>query len=161
MYYELSISIDRPPEDVFVFLRDKDKFPQEEGSPVLVLEKTTPGPPDVGTRYREVVQMLPFFRGEILSEITRFEPPQFLEEDFWGAGMVGHLAYQFLRQGEGTKLIQRETLRYRGILRLFEPVIRPILGRRLRERLQEIKVILESGYAVDSSATEARVSRTA
>ena len=48
---------------------------------------TTNGLPAVGTRYREVVQMLPFVRGEILSEITRYEPPSHLEERFWGAGM--------------------------------------------------------------------------
>jgi uncharacterized protein YndB with AHSA1/START domain len=153
MYFELSISIDRPPEDVFAFLRDKDKFPQEEGSPVLVLEMTTPGPPGVGTRYREVVQMLPFFRGEIHSVITRYEPNEFLEEDFRGAGMAGHLAYQFVEQGDGTKLVQRETLQYRGILRLFEPLIRPILGRRLRERLRVIKACLEGGYVVNPTAT--------
>jgi uncharacterized protein YndB with AHSA1/START domain len=143
MYFELSISIERPPADVFRFLRDKDKHPQEEGSPVLLLDKTTPGDPGVGTRYREVVQMLPFYRGEILSEITRFEPDEVLEEDFWGAGMEGHLAYQFLKEGQGTRLIQREALRYQGVLRLFEPVIRPILGRRLRERLEGIKAYLE------------------
>ncbi|MFH2103626.1 MAG: SRPBCC family protein [Chloroflexota bacterium] len=148
MYYELSISINRPPGDVFKFLRDKDTYPQEDGSPVLVLEKTTPGPAGVGTRYREVVQMLPFVRGEILSEITRYEPDEFLEEDFWGAGMDGHLAYQFLEEGEGTMLIQRETLHWRGILRLFGPVIRPILGRQLRQRLEDIKADLESGFSV-------------
>ena len=69
--------INRRPADVFAFLRDKDKYPQEEGSPVLVLDKTTPGPPCVGTCYREVVQMLPFYRGEILSEITCFEPNEY------------------------------------------------------------------------------------
>jgi hypothetical protein len=68
VYFELSIPINRSPADVFVFLRDKDKYPQEEGSPVLVLEKTTPGPTGVGTCYREVVQMLPFYRGEILPQ---------------------------------------------------------------------------------------------
>ena len=88
--------------------------------------------------------MLPFFRGEILSEITRFEPNAYLEEDYGGPGVSGHLAYQFLPEGEGTKLIQRETLHYRGVLGLFEPVIRPILGRRLRERLEDIKAVLES-----------------
>ncbi len=62
-----------------------------------------PGPPCVGTCYREVVQMLPFYRGEMLSEITRFEPNEYLEEDFRGAGMYGHLAYQFLPEKEGTK----------------------------------------------------------
>ena len=146
MYFELSISINRSPADVFTFLRDKDKYPQEADSPVLLLEKTTPGPPGVGTCYREVVQMLPFFRGEILSEITRFEPDESLEEDFEGAGMKGHLAYQFLPEGEGTKLIQRETLQYHGVLKLCEPLIQPILGRRLKERLESIKEILESGW---------------
>ena len=96
MYFELSIWINRPPADVFAFLRDKDLYPQEPGSPVLVLEKTTPEPAGVGTRYREVVQMLPCYHGEILSEITRFKPNEYLEEDFRGAGMHGHLAYEFL-----------------------------------------------------------------
>jgi hypothetical protein len=150
VYFELSISINRPPADVFAFLRDKDKYPQEPGSPVLILEQTTPGLPGVGTGYREVVQMLPFLRGEILSEITRFEPHEYLEEDFRGAGMYGHLAYHFLPEDEGTRLIQRETLHYQGLLRFCEPLIRLMLDRRLQERLEDIKADLESGFAVDS-----------
>ena len=149
MYFELSITINRSPADVFAFLRDKDEYPQEDGSPVLILEKITPGPPGVGTRYREVVQMLPFVRGEIFSEITRFEPGQFLAEDFHGAGMVGHLAYQFLPEGGGTRLIQRETVSWRGLLKLLEPMIRLALSRGLRERLEGIKAILESGWVVN------------
>jgi len=134
--------------DVFGFLRDKDKYPQEPGSPVLVLEQTTPGDPGVGTRYREVVQMLPWKTGEILSEITRYEPPTYLGEDFHGAGMVGHLDYEFRAEGEGTRLIQREFIRFQGILRLFEPAIRPILLRKIEERLRGIKADLEGGWEV-------------
>ena len=89
LYFELSIRIERPTADVFAFLRDKDLYPQEPGSPVLALEKTTAGPTAVGTRYREVVQMLPFVRGEILSEITCYEPPRRLQERFWGAANAG------------------------------------------------------------------------
>jgi hypothetical protein len=152
MYLEASVTVERSRVDVFGFLRDKDKYPQEEGSPVLVLEQKTPGPAGVGTRYREVVQMLPFYRGVILSEITRFEPGAFLEEDFRGAGMEGHLAYEFRPEGEGTRLIQRETLHYRGLLRLLEPVIKPMLYRRVRERLEEIKRVLEGGWVVDQPA---------
>jgi hypothetical protein len=146
VYFELTISIHRPPADVFAFLRDKDKYPQEEDSPVLLLEQTTSGLPGVGTCYREVVQMLPFYQGEIVSKITRFEPNEYLEEDFCGAWMYGHLAYQFIPEQDGTKLIQRETLYYQGLLMLCEPVIRLLLGRRLRERLEGIKAVLESGY---------------
>ena len=144
MYFELSITIKRSASDVFGFLRDKDKYPQKEDSPVLLIEKTTPDPPSIGTHYREVVQMLPFFRGEILSVITRFEASKFLEEDFKGAGMKGHLAYQFLPEGNGTRVIQRETIRFRGLLRVFEPLVKLILSRRLRERLEDIKEVLES-----------------
>lgn len=44
MHFELSVIIHRSPDDVFHFLRDKDKHPRDAGSPVLVLEQTTPGP---------------------------------------------------------------------------------------------------------------------
>jgi hypothetical protein len=149
VYFELKISIDRPPADVFAFLRDKDKYPQEGDSPVLLLEQTTSGLAGVGTCYREVVQMLPFYQGEILSTITRFEPNLYLEEDFRGAGMYGHLAYQFIPEGEGTLLIQRETLHCQGLLKFCEPVIKLLLNRRLRERLEDIKAVLEGGYITD------------
>jgi hypothetical protein len=148
MYFELSIAIHRPPSDVFAFLRDKDKYPQKKDSPVLILEQTTPGAAGVGTHYREVVQMLPFVREEILSVITRFEPCELLEEDFEGAGFKGHLAYQFLPEDDGTRLIQRETMSAQGFLKVLEPVIERMLSHRLWERLEAIKAILESAKAV-------------
>jgi hypothetical protein len=151
LLFELSVTIERTPSDVFAFLRDKDLYPQEPGSPVLALDKTTEGPPGLGTRYREVVQMLPLMRGEILSEITRYEPDRFLEEDFEGAGMRGHLAYEFVPHGGGTELIQRETLQPLGLLKLVGPLIQRMLSRRLHERLESIKVVLESGWRVNSS----------
>ena len=84
-----------------------------------------------------------------MSEITRFEPGEFLEEDFQGAGMEGHLAYQFLPEGDETKLIQRETISWRGFLKVLEPMIRLALSRRLSERLEDIKKDLESGWVVN------------
>jgi len=47
----------------------------------------------VGTRYREVVQMMPFVKRDILSEVTRFEPFSVLEEKWRGGGMEGILTY--------------------------------------------------------------------
>ena len=148
MYFELSVVIRRAPMDVFAVLRDKDKIPQKPGSPVLVLERTTPGPVGVGTRYREVVQMMPFVRGEILSELTRFEPPEHLEEDFYGAGMKGHLAYEFLPEEGGTRLIQRESVQMQGFARLFEPLVAQMLGRQLRARLEGIRTGLDAGWSI-------------
>jgi carbon monoxide dehydrogenase subunit G len=149
MHFDLSIRIERSPQDVFGFLRDKDKYPQEPGSPVLVLDQTTPGPAGVGTRYLEVVRMLPFVRGEIHSVITDFEPGRRLAEDFEGAGMVGHLEYRFEPEGDGTRLTQRETIQTRGFVRALAPLVKRMLGRQLRKRLEGMKTILESGWVVD------------
>ena len=152
MEFDLDITIDRSPHIVFAFLRDKDKHPQEKYSPVLLLEKTTAGPCGVGTRYREIVQMLPFFKGEILSEITHFEPEHRLDEDWRGPGMDGHLTYLFLPDDGGTNLIQKETLNPRGLLWFFSPIINLTLGWAIRKRLQLIKRVLESGWNPISSS---------
>lgn len=152
MHFELSVAIARSPSDVFAFLRDKDLYPQQPGSPVLALDKTTLEPVGVGTRYREVVQMLPLVRGEMLSEITRYEPPRFLEEDFRGAGMRGHLAYEFVPHGDGTVLVQRETLEPLGLLRPFGRLIERSLSAKLQERLESIRDGLESGWKVNAGS---------
>ena len=144
MNFEISIAIDRAPADVFAFLRDIDQHPRKPGSPVLALDKITPGPVAIGTRYREVVQMMPLVRGEIRSQITRFEPPEYLAMDFAGAGMSGHLAYQILSEGAGSRLIQRETLAAHGLLKPLAPIISRMLAPRLQARLEAIKTLLES-----------------
>ena len=146
MEFELNIIIERSPYIVFAFLRDKDTYPQEDNSPVLLLERTTTGPLGVRTRYREIVQMLPFYTGEILSEITHYEPGHRLDEDWQGPCMDGSLTYLFLPENGGTKLIQREIVNLCGKLWLFSPIVKLTLGMALRKRLNGIKRILESGW---------------
>lgn len=147
MRFELSVGIRRSPDDVFLFLRDKDKHAREPDSPVLVLEQTTPGPAGVGTRYREVVRMLPLVRGEIRSVVTRFEPGVRLEEEFEGFGMRGHLAYRFVPERGGTRLVQKETIYLRSpLLRAFRPAVERLLRQRLPARLEMIRTALEDGW---------------
>ena len=62
--------------------------------------------------------------------------------------MKGHLAYQFLLEGGGTRLVQRESLYTEGILRLFDKFIEQMLSPRLVSRLGDIKDVLESGWVV-------------
>jgi uncharacterized protein YndB with AHSA1/START domain len=149
VYFELEVTIEREPAEVFAFLRDKDLYPRESGSPVLALDQITPDPPGVGTRYREVVRMMPFVRASILSEITRFDPPHHLEEEFNGAGMRGHLAYEFSPRDGGTLLVQRETVEAVGAMKILAPLAWRRLGPRLRERLEGIKRELDSGWVVN------------
>jgi hypothetical protein len=149
MLHKFRVLIDIPPVDVFCFLRNKDTYKQEYNSPVLLLEKTTDGPVGVGTRYREVVQMAPFIKSEILSEITRYEQYSVLEETWAGGGMKGTLTYFFNTTRQGTELIQHVEIETHWLLKPFDPVIARTYVKAAQYRLDCIKAILETGRSPD------------
>ncbi len=144
--FRSSVNIRRRPEAVFHLLANVHRVQQDESSPVLALEMTTPGPPGLGSRYREVVRMLPFYNGEILSEITAFEPPLLLEMVWTGPAMTGRDRYELTGIQDGTKLVHQKWTSCRGLLRIMEPLMRKALLPRLESRLGEIKRELEEGF---------------
>lgn len=149
MLYKFRVHIDKPPVDVFWFLCNKDTHKQQHNSPVLLLEKITDGPVGVGTRYREVVQMAPFIKSEILSEISKYEQCSVLEETWAGGGMKGILTYFFNTAGQGTELIQQVEIETHWLLKLFDPVIANMYAKAAQYRLDCIKAILETGRSPD------------
>jgi hypothetical protein len=150
-----SVDIGRQPEVVFDFFANLHLVPQAENSPVLALEMTTPGPPGLGSRYREVVRMLPFFDGEFLSEVTAFEPPRVLEETWTGPAMTGRDRYELAEIPDGTKLVHQKRVSCPGLLRVMEPFMRKPLFTRLEERLKAVKRGLEEGlYLPEGGALE-------
>ena len=74
--FRSSIIIRTRPEAVFHLLANLHRHHQAEGSPVLALGMTTPGPPGLGSTYREVVRMLPFYnaRGRLAAGCQILEP---------------------------------------------------------------------------------------
>ena len=149
MLHKLRIQINKPPVEVFQFLCNKDTYEQQNGSPVLLLEKTTTGPLDVGTCYREVVQMAPFIKTQMLSEITRYEPYSVLEEKWAGGGMKGILTYFFDQVGQGTELVQHVSVETHWLLRPFNTIISRTYSKAAQYRLEVIKTILETGQSPD------------
>lgn len=147
MDFNLSIPIDRSPNVVFTFLREVENHPQEEKSKVLLIEKITPGPVNIGTRYREIVQMFPFIRGEMISEVTRYEPNECIQLTWHGGGMEGVLTYYFESHNGGTRLMLHETITLKGMMKLIKPIIQWMFHRALVKRLQGIKQVLESSVA--------------
>lgn len=143
MDFEFSITIDRPVKDVFAFFRDVDQHAGKPGTVVPIYDKLTPGSVGVGTRYREVVQVLPFIRWEVISEVVRFEPESVLTYQFSGPGMGGELQYAFCEVAAGTRVHQVQTLRPRGILRLLRPIISKMFAQAAEERLKAIRTLLE------------------
>lgn len=140
-----SIDIGQPREVVFELLANIQDVPQSDDSPVLALDLLTEGPPRLGSRYREVVQMMPFIKGGIISEITAFDPPRVLEMAWTGPGMAGTDRYELAVTQEGTTLNHEKRVSFRGVLRLVEPLMRIPLIPRLEARLVEIKRLLEAG----------------
>jgi len=149
MLHKLKIQIDKPPVEVFQFLCNKDTYKQQNDSPVLSLEKTTTGPLGVGTRYREVVQMAPFIKSQMLSEITRYEPYSVLEEKWAGGGMKGILTYFFHQIGQGTDLVQHVNIETHCLLRPFNAIISKMYSKAAQYRLEVLKMILETGQSPD------------
>jgi len=140
-----SIDIRRPPEVVFEFLANIQDVPQPADSPVLALDLITEGPPGLGSRYREVVQMMPLIKGEFLSEISVFDAPGVLALRWRGPGMGGTDRYQLECIQDGTRLHHRRHMSCHGLLRVLEPFMRIPLIPRLEERLVDIQRLLEAG----------------
>ena len=144
MEFRLSIAVDRPVDEAFAFLEDMRNHPQEARSQVILVEKLTPGPIGVGTRFREMVQTLPFVQAEMISEVTQHDPGERIEIAWHGGGMEGVLTYRFEPQNGGTGIGFHETVTPRGLMRLAAPMIRQSFERMLADRLQGIKQVLES-----------------
>jgi hypothetical protein len=144
MNFEFRAVIARPLAEVFGFFRDVDQYAGQEGSVVPVYDKVTAGPTGVGTRYREVIRLLPGITAEMRSEIIACEPGRRLAYRFSGLGMEGALDYEFEAAGQGTLVAQRQSLHPRGLLRLLNPLIKPTFSRAAGRRLEGIKHLLES-----------------
>ena len=56
------------------------------------------------------------------------------------------MTFLFIRKAGGTKLVQRETVYPRGLLKLVSPFIKLMLGSAFESRLKSIKRILEAGW---------------
>jgi hypothetical protein len=121
---------------------------QAEVSPVLALEMTTSGPPGLGSKYREVVRMLTFYKGEFISEVTAFKPPWILEMVWTDPAMTGRDRYELTEIRAGTRPIHQKWTSCRGLLRIVEPLMRRALLLRLELRLDEIKRGLEKGLDI-------------
>jgi hypothetical protein len=145
MKFRFSVVIAQPPSAVFAFFRDVDQHAGQEGTPVPVYDKVTPGPVGVGTRYREVVQVLPKVRGEMLSEVTCYEEGKRLGYRFSGLGMDGELEYIFEQVQGGTGVVQLQSLHPRGALRPFSWLIGKMFAAVAGQRLETIKALLEQG----------------
>ncbi len=142
--YDIAGVIRRDPADVYHLLAHKERYALEPGSPIAALDRLDPGETRVGTRWVEVVPLLPGVRLTIRSMADRVVPGAALEERFTSALFTGRLAYELQAVPEGTRLRQRQSLRLRSPLGVFAPLVDRAFRARVIARMAEIRDVLEA-----------------
>jgi len=145
---DLAVTIRRPPAVVYAFFVDVQAHVDEASRSIVPeLEKVTPGPTRVGTRWREVVRVAPGVRMTIWSEATEVEPDRRLIETFTSAWMRGTLEYAITPTADGCELRQRQAVMPRGPFRLLDRPLAGLFRARIAARLEGIRDFLEAGQS--------------
>lgn len=143
LVYDLACVIRRDPEEVYAVLAHKERYAVGPGSPVEALVRLDPGDTRVGTRWVEVVRLLPGVRLTVRSMADRVIPGSALEERFRSAAFAGRLAYEFQPVPGGTRLRQRQTLQLRWPLGVSATLVDRSFRSRVVARMTGIRDLLE------------------
>ena len=139
----MNVDIHCPVEEVFQAMSDIRTQPQWD--PDLLEGRHIPdGAPGLGTELVEVRK----FMGRVSensSEYVEFEP----NKSFIRYGDNGPLALtgriQFKPNGDQTSVSWQWELQLKGLLRIFEPLMEPMMQKQAQSILVNLKQLLESG----------------
>lgn len=140
--FETSVLINRPVEEVFAFVADYDTHVQWQ-SGVLEAEITSEGPPEVGSQYKYVMQLVGR-RLDTAGEITVFEPPK---RQGWKATsgpfpMEGE--FSFDGADGGTNVTLHVEAEAGGFFKLAEPLVIRMVRRQFETSLNNLKDLMEA-----------------
>ena len=136
-----TVSIPKPPGEVFPWLLEEDKVPQWT-TRLQAYDVIGGGAIARGTRIRQVLTV----SGQALDiemEITRFDPPGSAESRFSTNGMDVETTYALRENGGGTELTQTLEGKANGFkARLLLPVVQPKLQEKIAEDLARLRELL-------------------
>ena len=138
--HEVSIHLNRPVDEVFVFLADPAKQPAWQ-SDLIEIEQLTAGPMRVGTRIREV-RRLGRRPTAYQAEVSAFEPDKRFALRVIAGPRVA-LSYSFEAEEGGTRLRYQFVMHTGGLMRLLEPLILRSLRKQSGLDFARLKGILE------------------
>ncbi len=139
--FSRTVSVPKPPAEVFPWLLEEDKVPQWTGR-LEEYEVLGDGPLGPGAKIRQVLTV----SGQHLDlelEIVRYEPPGFAESRFSTNGIDVVTTYKLHEDGGGTELTQSlEGNASSFKARLLLPVVQPKLEGKLTEDLERLRELL-------------------
>ena len=144
---EHSMVIQRPTEEVFVFVADLDNWAQptspEKG-------RTYHSPVEAGDRFRQTIEVSGQ-RIELLGEVVDYELNERLSFEYtWDSSSLG-IVFVFEPVNGGTRLTAKGEVQVRGFfLKMFEPVVEREVNREMRSNLDKIKSLLGSRASGDA-----------
>ncbi len=141
--YEARVEIDRPADQVFMFLARYHEHFGWVGS-VLAVEKVTPGAVGPGTRFKETVKF-GRFENQVFWEVTVYEPPErlvFRSDSFLGQSKA---LFECIPLNGRTSLRAVSSGELKGGYRLLKPVFGFLGLRQRKKHLTRIKAELEGG----------------
>lgn len=135
-----TIEIGRRPADVFAYLADLEHTPEWNWA-ISSTRKVTPGPVDVGSRYRQT-RSVPRPAVEML-EVTRLDPDQRIEIVGELASFPAHLTYELSPSPRGTILVNSVELEPSGPLGLLGSLFTGRVEASVAENLGVLRTLLE------------------
>jgi uncharacterized membrane protein len=144
MHAEVSIVINRPLEEVFVFLSDLENNLKWR-SGMIQAKKTSEGPIGVGTTYRMINN---FFGRQIEgeAEVTEYEPNRkYATRNRSGLPVETWRTFEPIPGG--TRVTFMVKVEVSGFMKLVEPLAARIGKRRLEADAATLKRLIESGVS--------------
>lgn len=140
---DLSTLIDRPMQDVFAFVANPNNMPKWN-SAVVSLEQITPGAVGVGTKFKNVGEMMGRrIEGEM--QVTAYEPDSKCGFQVNAGPMQVNLTLAFKPVGTGTKVSLNAQGNPAGIFKIAEGVMAGRVKTMMEENLARLKSVLEKG----------------
>lgn len=138
---EVSVDIDRPVHDVFVFVEDETNMPAWDAD-LVKATRTSDGPVAVGSTFH--LDIKPFMgatQGD--GTVVAHEVDRLIELQFDMGRMKPHVWHRFETSTHGTRFIRRVEVAPGGILKLMSPMMGPMIRKRNVAYLAKLKVLLE------------------
>jgi uncharacterized protein YndB with AHSA1/START domain len=139
-----TVTVPRPPDQVFPWLLEEDKVPQWT-SRLEAYDVVGDGSIGRGTRIRQVL----IVKGQKLDvdmEVTAYDPPRAAESRLSLRGVDIDTVYSLTPVGEGTELTQSLDGKATSFkARMLLPVVQPHLEGKIADDLERLRELLSAG----------------
>jgi uncharacterized protein YndB with AHSA1/START domain len=138
--FEHSVTVERPPEDVFAYLAEPANLPEWQAS---VLEARTDGPVAQGTKLTEVRKFLGT-RIESTLEVTAHEPGKLFSLRVTSGPLRLNVEHHLTPAPRGTQIDVALEAEPSGFVTFAEPIVARTIRRELEFDFSTLKDVLEA-----------------